>query len=98
MHFKKGSVVVNTDSLHIRPRLLDGCRKEQLMQIAGHYAIVLDDKQRKCEIKCIILTVLWERSVFGKGEPLSDMVSLSVPMSVSGSELTFEQRRELAAC
>lgn len=35
---------------------------------------------------------------FGKGEPMSDMASLSVPTSVSGSELTFEQRRELAAC
>lgn len=71
------------------------------MQIAGHYAIVVDDKQRKGEIKCIILTALQKRSVSGKGEPLSDMAvpgaSLSVPMSVSGSELTFEQRRELAA-
>lgn len=78
--------------------MLDGCTKEQLKQIAGHYAIVLDDKQRKCEIKCIISTALWERSVFGKGEPWSDMASLSVPMSVSGSELTVKQRRELAAC
>lgn len=67
------------------------------MPIAGHYAIVLDDKQRKCEIKCIILTASWERGVFGKGEPWSDMASLSAPVSVSGSELTFEQRRELAA-
>lgn len=40
------------------------------MQIAGHYAIVLDDKQRKCEIKCIILTASWERGVFGKGRAL----------------------------
>lgn len=70
------------------------------MQIAGHYAIVVHDKQRKCEIKCIILTALRERSVFGQGEPLSDMAvpgaPLSVPMSVSGSELTFEQHRKLA--
>lgn len=41
------------------------------MQIAGHYAIVLDDKQHKQrEIKCIILTASWERGVFGKGRAL----------------------------
>lgn len=33
--------------------LLDGCTKEQLEQMAGRYAIVLDDKQRQVGIKCI---------------------------------------------
>lgn len=41
------------------------------MQIAGHYAIVVDDKQRKGEIKCIILTALREcKAVFPVRESL----------------------------
>lgn len=78
---------------------LGGCTKEQLFQIAGHYAIEVDEKKRKGEVRDIVLSALREMGVFGAGETSSDIATLGVPVSarvsISGPELTFEQRKEL---
>ena len=79
---------------------VSSCTKEQLLQIADHYEFRVADKKQKDEFKCVILSALFERGVFRKGKPLSEMVALRVgsagaPGSVPVSNLTFEQKREL---
>lgn len=53
-------------------RFVNGCTKEQLMQIAEHYKINVTDKKRKAEVKGIILSALAESGVLEKRELLSD--------------------------
>lgn len=57
--------------------------------------MVVDEKRRKDDIKQIILVALREWGVIGKGEGLSKMGLSELPVSVSGLELTFQERKEL---
>lgn len=68
---------------------LDGFTKKQLVQIAGHYAIVVDERRRKDDIKEVILVALCEWGVVGQGEVLLEVAVSRGPVSASGSELTF---------
>lgn len=76
---------------------LQSCTKDQLLQIASHYGIDIVDKKHEGEIKDFVLAALLEQGVI-KGELVLDEATPApapVPVSVAGSDLTFEQRREL---
>lgn len=70
--------------------VLDLCTKEQLLKIAEHYDIDFSNNMLKERQKAIVRSSLIEKGVLAENQ------SISLPLrSMSTSNLTFEQQREL---
>lgn len=67
------------------------CKKEELLEIADHYSIVVAGKSRKAEIQKTILKSLFDQGVLPEGE----VKQVPVPISVQTTNLTFKQQKEL---
>lgn len=80
---------------------LDSCKKDQLVQIAEHYGIALQEGMLKDELKMFVLLTLFEKGVLQKepaAEPAAAAAVRSESASVSVGQvgvLSFEQQREL---
>ncbi len=78
---------------------LDSCKKDQLVEIAEHYEIALQEGMLKDELKMFVLLSLFERGVLQK-EPAAEPAAAAAVRSAFGSVgqvqvLSFEQQREL---
>lgn len=81
---------------------INGCEKDQLVEMADHYGIVVAAKNRKEEIRKAVLLSLFERGVLHKSEldaaaAVPAKMPVSVPAVVQTAGLTFEQQKELLA-
>ena len=82
---------------------LDSCKKDQLVEIAEHYGIVLQEGMLKDELKMFVLLTLFEEGVLQKkpaAEPAAAAVDAVKAESASGSVrqagvLSFEQQERL---
>ena len=74
---------------------LDTCKKDQLLEIAEHYDIVVREGMLKDELKVFVLLTLFEKGVLQK-EPGAEpaLTKPAVPVRQEGA-LSFHQQREL---
>lgn len=68
---------------------LDGCTKEQLLDIAEHYGILIKDKRLKENVKIVLVTELIRNGI------LETKMEESVPGASNLQSFSFEQQKEL---
>ncbi|KAL7391567.1 hypothetical protein ABVT39_011203 [Epinephelus coioides] len=80
---------------------LQGCTKEQLLNIAEHYGVVVAGSKRKDDIKETVLSYLFDQGILQKSElGAAEAESVAAQGSVLAgvqAGLSFEQQKELLA-
>ena len=78
---------------------LESCKKEELLEIAEHYEIELEEGILKDELKVFVLLTLFERGMFQKVPGVEPALSKREPGAAAlveqAERLTFAQEREL---